>query len=87
MQTIPIAEIQRDFPKFLRLAEEEEIVVTDEGRPVGLIIGFEDDEEDWSDALLDDPRFLKRIADARESFRQGKFTRLEDIVFEDEKAE
>jgi antitoxin (DNA-binding transcriptional repressor) of toxin-antitoxin stability system len=74
-----MTEIQKDFPKFLHLAEEEEIVVTDEGRPVGLLIGFEDHDEDWSDALLSDPRFLKRIADARESYRQGKFTRLEDI--------
>ena len=79
MKTIPMTEIQQDFPKFLRLAEAEEIVVTDEGRPVGLLIGFEDNDPDWSDALLSDPRFLKRVADARESYRQGKFTRLEDI--------
>ena len=77
MKTIPMIEIQQDFSKFLRLAEEEGIVVTEDGRPVGLLIGFDDD--DWSDELLTDPRFLKRIADARESFRQGKFTRLEDV--------
>lgn len=79
MKTIPLAEIQKDFSKFLRLAEEESILVTEEGRPVGLLIGFEDREEDWSDELLSDPRFLKRIADAREGYRQGKFTRLEDV--------
>ena len=78
MKAIPMTEIQKDFPKFLHLAEEE-IVVTDEGRPVGMLIGFEDEEENWSDALMSDPRFLKRIADARERYRQGKFTRLEDI--------
>jgi len=78
MKAITMTEIQKDFPKFLHLAEEE-IVVTDEGRPVGMLIGFEDEEENWSDALMSDPRFLKRIADARERYRQGKFTRLEDI--------
>ncbi len=78
MKKIPMTEIQLDFPRFLRLAEEEGIVVTDEGRPVGLLIGF-DDEEDWSDELLSDPRFLKRVADARESYRKSNFTRLEDV--------
>ncbi len=37
------------------------------------------DEEAWEEQLLSDPRFLKRIADARESIRRGEGTRLEDI--------
>lgn len=81
MKTIPLTEVQTDLPKFLRMAEDEEIVMTEAGRPVGMLIGF-DPEDDLSDVLLEsDPRFLKRVAAARESIRQGKGVRLEDFAW------
>ena len=58
------------------MAEEEGIIITRHGKPVGVLIGFTD-EEDWFDYRLEnDPRFLKRITAARESLRAGKGTRL-----------
>ena len=81
MKTIPLTEVQTDLSKFLRMAEDEEIVMTDAGRPVGMLIGF-DSDDDWSDVVLEsDPRFLKRVAAARESLRQGKGVRLEDFAW------
>jgi PHD/YefM family antitoxin component YafN of YafNO toxin-antitoxin module len=63
----------------LRWAENEEIVITRHGKPAGILIGFED-EEDWFDYLLEnDPRFLKRIEQARKSLKSGTGTRIEDI--------
>jgi hypothetical protein len=42
-------------------------------------VGFAS-EDDWFDYRLEnDPRFLKRIAQARESLRAGKGVRLEDV--------
>ncbi len=49
------------------------------GKPAGVLIGF-GDEDDWFDYCLEnDPRFLKRIAAARESLRTNRGIRLEDL--------
>lgn len=43
-----------------------------------MLIGFET-EDDWFDYRLEnDPRFLKRIEDARESLKRGRGVKLED---------
>ena len=69
-----------ELSKFLRLAEKEEIVITRHGRPAGILIGFES-EDDWFDYRLEnDPRFLRRIETARQSIRAGHGVRLEDVA-------
>jgi prevent-host-death family protein len=79
MRKVPFTEVKNDLSKYLRLAEEEEIVITRHGRPAGVLIGFESEDE-WFDYRLEhDPRFLRRIEAARESLRSGGSTRLEDI--------
>jgi prevent-host-death family protein len=79
MKQISLAEAQNDLSRILQMAEDEEIVVTDQGRPVGVLIGIESDD-DWSDYLLEsDPRFLNRVAKARESYLRGDYVRLEDL--------
>lgn len=79
MKKVALSEVKDDLSRFLRLAENEEIVITRHGRPAGILIGFED-EEDWFDYLLEnDPRFLKRIEQARKSLKSGTGTRIEDI--------
>ncbi len=68
-----------DFSNYLRLAEKEEIVITRHGKPAGVLLGFEL-EDDWFDYRLEhDPRFLRRIAAARQSLRAGRGVRLEDL--------
>jgi hypothetical protein len=43
------------------LAEKEEGVITRHGKPTGILIGFES-EDDWFDhRLAYDPRFLRRV--------------------------
>lgn len=65
--------------KFLHDAETEEIVITRHGKPAGVLIGFES-EDDWFDYKLEnDPRFLSRMDKARASLRRGRGTRLEDL--------
>jgi prevent-host-death family protein len=79
MKQIPLSELKDDLSKVLRLAEDEEILITRHGRPAGIIIGFKSDE-DWFDYQLEnDPRFLQRVLKARENLRAGKGTRLEDL--------
>lgn len=79
MKQIALSEIKDDLSKYLRLAEKEQIVITKHGKPAGILVGFAS-EDDWFDYKLEhDPRFLERIARARESLRAGKGVRLEDV--------
>src|SRR5262245_34308265 len=79
MKKIPLSEVKDDLSKFLRLAEKEQIVITRHGKPAGVLIGFEGDD-DWFDFCLEnDPRFAQRIAAARKSLRAGRGIRLEDV--------
>jgi PHD/YefM family antitoxin component YafN of YafNO toxin-antitoxin module len=63
----------------LREADGEEIVVTSNGKPAGVMIGFGSDD-DWFDyRLASDPRFLRRIERARKSLRRGRGVSIEDV--------
>jgi len=79
MRRVPLSEVKDDLSKYLRLAGEEEIVITRHGKPAGVLIGFES-EDDWFDYRLEsDPRFLERVEKARASLRAGRGVRLEDV--------
>lgn len=74
-----LAEVKDDLSRYLRLAASGEIVITRHGRPAGVLIGFES-EDDWFEYRLEhDPEFLRRIRDAREAIAAGKGIRLEDV--------
>ena len=82
MKEVPLSEIKDDLSRYLREAETQEIIITRHGKPAGILIGFES-EEDWFDYRLEhDPRFLRRIEEARGSLRAGRGTRLEDVETE-----
>ena len=79
MKQVALAEVKDDLSRYLRLAEDEEIVITRYGKPAGVLIGFES-EDDWLDYRLEhDPRFLQRIESARASLRAGRGVRVEDV--------
>ena len=79
MKQVALAEVKNDLSRYLRLAEEEQIVITRHGKPAGILIGF-GTEDDWFDYRLEnDPRFLKRIEAARESLRLGRGVKIEDV--------
>jgi prevent-host-death family protein len=79
IKEVPLSEIKDDLSRFLREAEKQEIVITRHGKPAGVLIGFES-EDDWFDYRLEnDPGFLQRIEQARRSLRTGRGTRLEDV--------
>jgi prevent-host-death family protein len=79
---IPLSEIKDDLSRYLREAETQEIVITRHGKPAGVLIGFET-EDDWFEyRLQNDPRFLRRIEQARGSLLAGPGKKLEDIDLE-----
>ena len=79
VKEVPLSEVKDDLSRFLREAEDREIVITRHGKPAGILIGFKT-EDDWFDYRLEnDPRFLKRVQSARDSLRAGRGVRLEDV--------
>lgn len=79
VKEVPLSELKDDLSRFLREAGKREIVITRHGKPAGVLIGFES-EDDWFDYRLEnDPRFLQRVESARGSLRAGRGVKLEDV--------
>lgn len=79
MKEIPLSELKDDLSHLLREAAKHDIVITRHGKPAGILIGFES-EDDWFEYRLEnDPRFLRRVEQARKSLREGRGKRLEDL--------
>ena len=79
MKKVALSEVKDGLSRYLHVAEKEEVVITRHGKPAGVLIGFES-EDDWFDYRLEnDPRFLSRIQQARESIAKGKGIRIEEL--------
>jgi len=79
VKEVPLSEVKDDLSRYLREATQQQIVITRHGKPAGVLIGFES-EEDWFDYRLEnDPRFLERIEKARASVRAGRGVKLEKV--------
>ena len=79
MRSIALSEVKDDLSRYLRIAEEEEVIITRHGKAAGILIGFAS-EDDWFDYRLEnDPRFTRRIEAARASLRAGHGIRFEDL--------
>jgi len=79
VKKVPLSEVKDDLSRYLREAEDREVVITRHGKPAGVLIGFAS-EDDWFDYRLEnDARFRARIEKARESLRAGQGVRLEDV--------
>jgi prevent-host-death family protein len=79
MKKVALARVKDDLSRYLRMAEDQEIVITRHGRPAGVLIGFES-EESWFEYRLENhPEFLRRVAEARADLRASRGVRLEDL--------
>lgn len=79
VKEVPLSEAKDDLSRLLREAEKQHVVITRHGKPAGVLIGFES-EDDWFEYKLEhDERFLKRIEQARKGIQAGRGVRLEDI--------
>jgi prevent-host-death family protein len=80
LKQVPLSEVKDDLSHLLREAAKQDIVITRHGKPAGVLIGFKS-EDDWFDYRLEnDPRFLRRVEDARKSLRTRRGARLEDLA-------
>lgn len=79
MKEVTLVQVEDHLKEYLRAAQKEEILITRDGKPAGMLIGFAS-EEDWFDYQLEqDPRFLRRVESARKDLRAGRGVRLEDL--------
>jgi prevent-host-death family protein len=74
MKRVPLSEIKDDLSRNLREAEMQESVVTRRGKPAGVLIGLESEDDRFDYRLEHDPRFLRRIQQA-----PGHRARLDDL--------
>lgn len=79
MKEVALAEIQSDLTRYLELAENEEIIIINNGKPIGILIGLQSDDDLFDYRLENDSRFLKRIQKSRQSLREGKGIKLDDL--------
>ena len=64
VREIPLSEIKDDLSRFLHEAEKREIVITRHGKPAGVLIGFES-EDDWLEYRLENDPRLPRVSVGR----------------------
>ena len=82
MKSAALNEVRDELSRYLRIAEQENVLITRHGKPAGILIGFASEDE-WFDYRLEhDPRFLKRIEQARLKILDGSGKRLEEIDVE-----
>lgn len=79
VKEVPLSEVKNDLSRYLREAEKQQIVITRHGKPAGVLIGFESDDDWFEFRLENDPRFVERVAQARGSIRAGRGVKLEEI--------
>ena len=79
MKQVSINEVKNDLSGYLELAEKENVVITRDGQPVGILIGLEDTEDWWEDLMIRDSRFEAEIAQARQSLKEGQGISIEKL--------
>ena len=75
VKEVPLSDIKDDLSRYLREAETQEIVITRHGRPAGVLIGFESEEDSFDYRLEHDPRFLTRTRTPNELTGAGPASR------------
>lgn len=79
MKQVSIEEVKNNLSGYLQIAEKEDVIITRNGIPAGILIGLEDSEDWWEELLLREPRFQERVARARQSLREGKGISIEKL--------
>jgi hypothetical protein len=79
MIQVPLDSKDDQLKSLLEKAAQDDVLLMSDGRPVGVLIGFGDDD-DWFDYQIDsDPRIVKRIEEARAEASAGKVIGLEEL--------
>lgn len=77
---ISIEDIGQDLLGHLKMASENYVVITQEGKAIGLLLGLGDPEDWWEELLLHDQPFLDRVASARKRIQDGQGVTIETLL-------
>jgi prevent-host-death family protein len=85
-RTLPISEVKTRLPELVTSVAErdEEIVVTKNGRPAAMLVGYEEYQRQKETLdILSDPRMMKQIRQSRRFYATGaKGLSFEDVFGE-----
>ena len=70
MRIAPIAEIKAHFSAFLKESEKGPIVVTKNGKPVGVLLGLVDEDEIERLIIAYSPKFQSILARGRQEIQR-----------------
>jgi prevent-host-death family protein len=79
VKEVPLSEVKDDLSRYLREASRQSIVITRHGKPAGVLIGFKSEDDWWEYRLINDPRFKERMEKSYESYKAGRYVKLEDL--------
>lgn len=79
MITTALSELKDNLSFYVKKSAKEEVVITNDGKPVGILKGFASEDDYLEYRLLNDPRFLNVIERSRKEARGGKVTKLGDL--------
>ncbi len=79
MKIASVADIKAHFSSHIRAAERGPVVVTRNGKPVGVLLAVEDEEELERLILAYSPRLRTILDAARQRIRAGAGIRHEDL--------
>ena len=79
MKIASVADIKAHFSAYLRSAARGPVVVTRSGKPVGVLLAIDDEEELERLVLAYSPRLRVLLEAARQRIRAGAVIRHEDL--------
>ena len=79
MKIASVADIKAHFSAYLRSAARSPVVVTRSGKPVGVLLAIDDEEELERLVLAYSPRLRALLDAARQRIRTGAAIRHEDL--------
>ncbi|MGB9628109.1 MAG: type II toxin-antitoxin system Phd/YefM family antitoxin, partial [Thermodesulfobacteriota bacterium] len=79
MKIASVFDVKTHFNKFLKASKHGLIIVTQNGKPAGVLLSVEDEDEIERLALAYSPKFQKMLELARQQIREGRGIRNRDF--------
>lgn len=79
MTTAKLSELKDNLSAFVKQAANEDVIITNHGKAVAVLRGFEDEDDYLEYRLLNDPKFQNIVKQSRREYKEGKLTKIEDL--------
>ena len=79
MEIASVADVKAHFSAFLKASKRGPVVITRNGKPAGVLLSIDDEDEIERLTLAYSPKFQKVLGLARQQIREGRGIRHEDF--------